>query len=180
MTATPRPGPTTESPGRRPADLLDFLDFAHRAGLLSQPSAAAYRLGAQRIISTLPEHATEDLTLLDPDHAIALFESAKSASVSQASARQYAGSFRRALILFCDYVADPGRWRATAAENADAVGWIPAADGGLDLTIPLPRSRAMRLHLPPGVTENDARLARRIISSYLRELTTTPAPAQGA
>lgn len=172
MTATPRPGPMTQTPGRRPADLLAFLEFASRAGLLTQPNGAAYRLGASRILSALPEHATGDLTRLNPDHAIALFESANTGSVSKATCRQYAGSFRKALTLFRDYLADPERWRAKAAENSGAVGWSTAADGGLDLTIPLPRARAMRLHLPPDVTENDARLARRIISSYLRELTT--------
>lgn len=174
MTATPRPGPTSETPGRRPADLFDFLDFAHRAGLVTHSSAAAYRLGASRIISALPEHATDDLTRLKPEHAIAVFESANAEAVSRATRRQYAGSFRKALVLFCDYISDPERWRAKAAENAAAVGWSPAADGGADLTIPLPRARAMRLHLPADVTENDARLARKIISSYLREITTAP------
>lgn len=174
MTATPRPGPTAQAPGRRTADLLAFLEFAHRAGLLTQANAAAYRLGASRILSALPDHATDDLTRLNPDHAIALFESANAGTVSKATCRQYAGSLRKALILFRDYLDDPERWRAKAAEKRGAVGWSNAADGGLDLTIPLPRARAMRLHLPPDVTENDARLARRIISSYLREIATSP------
>lgn len=176
MTATPQPGSTLQVPGRRPADLLDFLEFAHHAGLLTLSSAAAYRLGSSRILSALPQHTTEDLTALDPDHAIALFEAANGQGVSQATCRQYAGSLRRALILFRDYLADPERWHAKAAQNAETVGWNRAADGGMDLTIPLPRSRTMRLHLPADLTENDARLVRRIISSYLRELTTTPAP----
>ncbi|HTJ72618.1 MAG TPA: hypothetical protein VL551_34085 [Actinospica sp.] len=174
MTATQRPGPVTDAPGRRTADLLAFLDFAHRAGLLTQANAAAYRLGASRILSALPEHATDDVTRLNPEHAIAVFASANTASVSQTTCRQYAGSLRKALILFADYLADPERWHAKAAANSGAVGWNRAADGGLDLTIPLPRARAMRLHLPADVTENDARLARKLISSYLREITTAP------
>src|SRR5579872_5874613 len=168
-------GDTAEPPpGRVAPDLLAFLDFARRAGLLTEPTAASYRLGASRVLSALPEHATADLTTLNTDHAVAVFDAANAATVSKATRRQYAGAFRKALILFSSYLADPERWHAKAAANTNAHGWAPAADGGLDLTIPLPRHRAMRLHLPPDVTENDARLAKRLISSYLREL----APAQ--
>lgn len=171
MTATPRPGPATESSGARTADLLDFLDFARAAGLLTQSSAAAYRLGASRILSALPEHATEDLSVLNPDHAIAVFEAAeKSQSVSKATRRQYAGSFRKALHLFRSYLAEPERWHAKA-EQGKAPGWTPACDGGMDLEIPLPRKRSMRLHLPADLTANDARLIRRNVSSYLAAIT---------
>lgn len=174
MTATPRPGPTTETPGARTADLLDFLDFARCAGLLSQSSAAAYRLGASRILSALPEHAIKDLRALNPDHAIAVFEDECGETVSKVTRRQYAGSFRKALHLFRSYLDEPERWHAKAAEGT-APGWTPASDGGMDLEIPLPRHRSMRLHLPTDITANDARLIRRSVSSYLEAL--TPAAA---
>ena len=170
MTATPPPDPaTTPPPGRGPADLLAFLDLAFRAGLLSQPTAAAYRLGSRRILSALPEHACADVTTLNPDRAIAVFAADQGQGLSEMTCRQYAAGFRKALILFANYLAAPERWRAKVAEFA-APGWIPAADGGLDLTIPLPKHHAMRLHLPADVTANDTRLARRLISSYLAEI----------
>ena len=178
MTATPRPGPTTETTGARTADLLDFLDFAHRAGLLSQSSAAAYRLGASRILSALPEHAAEDLLALNPDHAIAVFEAEVGETISKVTRRQYAGAFRKALHLFRSYLAEPERWHAKAAEGR-APGWTPASDGGMDLEIPLPRHRSMRLHLPTDLTANDARLIRRNVSSYLDAIAPAAATSEG-
>ncbi|WP_194913252.1 hypothetical protein [Catenulispora rubra] len=173
MTATPPPGPTTQAPGRTTADLLAFLDRAFRAGLLTQPTAASYRLGANRVLSALPEHATADVTTLNADHAVAVFEDAEGQTISTATRRQYVASFRKALILFSSYIAEPERWHQAAPSEPGTglgPGWTPAHDGGQELTIPLPRHRSMRLHLPPGVTANDTRLAKRLISSYLNEI----------
>ena len=173
MTADPIPSPTTQAPGRTTADLLAFLDDAFRAGLLTQPTAASYRLGANRVLSALPEHATADLTTLNPDYAIVVFEDAEGETISATTRRQYVGSFRKALILFSSYVAEPERWHqlaGTGSGTGSGPGWMAAADGSQELTIPLPRHRTMRLHLPPGVTANDTRLAKRLISSYLNEI----------
>lgn len=170
MTATPLPGPATSPPGRGTADLLDFLDFARRAGLITQPTAASYRLGARRILSALPKNATADLTALNPDHAVAVFAASDDADVTEATRRQYESSFRKAHFLYLSYLADPARWHAAAGQNPAAPGWSTAEDGGQELTIPLPRHRTMRLHLPADVTANDTRLAKRLISSYLNEL----------
>jgi hypothetical protein len=170
MSAVPPGNRGTVSPGRETADLLAFLDFACHAGLLSRSSTAAYRLGARRVLSALPEQATADLTVLLADRAIAVFNATCAKTISEATRRQYAASFRKALMLFRDYVKQPQRWHDKAAENGNTPGWTPTADGGVDLTIPLPRARAMRVHLPADVTANDARLAKRLISSYLNEL----------
>ncbi|WP_344667740.1 hypothetical protein [Catenulispora yoronensis] len=174
MTATPPPEPPAANLGRTPADLLAFIDFAFRAGLLTQPSAVSYRLGARRILSALPAHATADLTTLNPEHAIAVFAAAEGEAITKATCAQYAGGFRKALILFRDYTADPGHWQAKAEQGTGAPGWSTADDGGQELTIPLPRQRTMRLHLPADVTANDTRLAKRLISSYLNELPAAP------
>lgn len=174
MTATPPPSPTLHAPGRTTADLLDFLDFACRAGLLTQPTAASYRLGARRILASLPERSTADLTRLSVPDAIHVFTTCGGADgLTEGTRRHYAASFRNAMILFRDYLANPGRWHAKAGQNLSAPGWTTAEDGGQELTIPLPRHRTMRLHLPADVTPNDTRLAKRLISSYLNEL---PAP----
>ncbi|WP_194894134.1 hypothetical protein [Catenulispora pinisilvae] len=170
MSAMPPGSHGTAVPGRETADLLAFLDFACHAGLLSSSSTAAYRLGARRILSALPEQATADLTVLLDDRAIAVFNATSGETISEATRRQYAASFRKALMLFRDYLKQPQRWHDKAAENGNAPGWTPTADGGVDLTIPLPRARAMRVHLPADVTANDARLAKRVLSSYLAEI----------
>ena len=128
MTATPPPGPaTTPPPGRGPADLLDFLDFARRAGLITQPTAASYRLGARRVLSALPKQAICDLSALNPDHAVAVF-AADDATVTEATRRQYASAFRKAHFLYLSYLADPARWHAAAGQNPAAPGWSTAAD----------------------------------------------------
>lgn len=173
MNATPDAPPATGACGKSTADLLAFLDFACRAGLLSRASTAAYRLGARRILSALPGQATEDLTALHLGHAIGVFNATDGKAVSEATRRQYAASLRKAVALFCDYIQKPQRWHDKAAENSQTQGWRPGADGGVDLTIPLPRDRTMRVHLPADVTANDARLAKRVLSTYLAELTPT-------
>lgn len=173
MNAASETIPAIDACGTATEDLLYFLNFACYAGLLSHSSAAAYRLGARRILSALPEQATTDLTTLHVEHAIAVFNATDGKTVSEATRRQYATSCRKALTLFRDYLLQPQRWHDKAAEKNPTPGWTPATDGGVDLTIPLPRARTMRVHLPAELTANDARLAKRFLNTYLAEITPT-------
>jgi hypothetical protein len=173
MNATSETAQATGAGGTATADLLAFLDFACHAGLLSHSSTAAYRLGTRRILSALPEQATADVTALHLERAIAVFNATDGKSICEATRRQYATSFRRAIALFRDYLLQPQRWHDKAAEKNPTPGWTPATDGGVDLTIPLPRARTMRVHLPADVTANDARLAKRFLNTYLAEITPT-------
>lgn len=154
-------------PGRTTADLLAFLDYARRTGLLTDASATTYRQGALRILSAQLDPDACDLIGLDTEVAIAQFTVANP-DLSDASRRQYASGFRKAQHLLRDYHANPARWHEKA-EHAEH-GWLAHEDGGLELHIPLTRDREIQLILPPEFNAADMRLARRVLNAYLRGL----------
>lgn len=120
-----------------------------------------------------PGRTSADLLALDAEAAIARFTLANP-DLSNASRKQYAGGFRKAQHLLRDYHANPARWHEKP-EHAEH-GWRAHEDGGLELGIPLARNREIHLVLPPEFTAADMRLARRVLSAYLRGLIPAETP----
>ena len=164
------PDTSAPTPGRTTSDLLAFLDYTRRAGLLPETSIATYRQGLLRILSAQPDPQAADIITLETEAAIARFTAANP-DLAPASLRQYASGFRKAQHLLRDYHANPARWHAKAGDGEH--GWQRHEDGALELHIPLARNREIQLILPPDYGPADMPLARRILAAYLRGLIPT-------
>ncbi|NUP46261.1 MAG: hypothetical protein HOW97_02945 [Catenulispora sp.] len=110
MSAPGTGAPDTPPTGSTAADLIAFWDWAQATGQVRHDTGRANKLACHRILSTRPQWQSLDARALDPEALIDAFMMANTDVLAIGTIDNYASTFRKALGLFRDYLADPDGW----------------------------------------------------------------------
>lgn len=95
--------------GTTAADLIAFWDWAQATGQVRHDTGRANKLACHRLLSTQSQWQSVDVTRLDPEALIDAFM-LDNDDLAIGTIDNYASTFRKALGLFQDFVADPEGW----------------------------------------------------------------------
>ena len=160
--------------GSTAADLIAFWNWALAAGQVRADTGRGNRNACRRILSTQPAWPSLDVRDLEEEAVIADYTAAHRDQVSQNTLDNYSSTFRRALGLFRDYLADPAAWSPDLPRHhrrpPRAASLPPQAPGVLQ--IHLAGGRTAELRVPLDLTPADAEDAMKTLRRVLPALAT--------
>lgn len=174
------PGAANTPPtGSTGADLIAFWDWVADSGQVRPDTGRANKLACRRILHAYDQWQSLDVIGLDPEAAIDAFSLAHENDLAVGTIDNYASTFRKALGLFRDYLADPDGWSpARPRHRRRPRRPIPGADRAPGhLSINLAEGRTAELTYPADLTVADAAAA---IHTLRKVLPTLPASSKQA
>ena len=93
--------------GRSRADLLKFLDYMGRKGLIPANTASARKAAANKVLQILSDDEAEDVTSLDVDETVRRFGNKFRSDYTAESLQSYASRVRSSLDDFKRHCDDP-------------------------------------------------------------------------
>ena len=177
MSAADTDAANTPPTGSTAADLIAFWDWVAASGQVRPDTGRANKLACRRILDAYGQWQSLDVTGLDPEAAIDAFSLAHENDLAVGTIDNYASTFRKALGLFRDYLADPDGWSpARPRHRRRPRRPIRGADRTPGhLSINLAEGRTAELTYPADFTPADAAAA---IATLRRVLPTLPDAGQ--
>ncbi len=93
--------------GRSRVDLLKFLDYMGRKGLIPANTASARKAAANKVLQILSDDEAEDVTALDVDETVRRFGNKFRSDYTAESLQSYASRVRSSLDDFKRHCDDP-------------------------------------------------------------------------
>jgi hypothetical protein len=105
-----KPAPSAPAKEAKPVTsydkMIEVFQAAVARGEMGAGSLAGYKAGVRKVLSVLESGMATDITKVDVEMALAVFE-AKTPTLLDQTRKTYAADFKRALTLYRLYLADP-------------------------------------------------------------------------
>ena len=111
--------------------LMAFLDYTSDKGLVHKETVKAIKVSVREILAQVqgPDWESQDVRGLDAEDVLQRFDTRSAGKFSPKSLQSYHGRFRRALVMYSEYVQDPGGWRP-AKQPRSSTGTARRRDPG--------------------------------------------------
>jgi hypothetical protein len=160
--------------GSTAADLIAFWDWALAAGQVRLDTGRGIKNACARILSATPGWQNLDVHAVDVQRAVAAYARANVGTVSEKTLGIYASTFRRGLMLYRDFLADPDSFDPDLPRHRPWPQRAATQPGGTGrLQIRLARGRTAELTYPADLTPADAAKAIHTLRKVLPALPAT-------
>ena len=171
--------------------VIKFLDYLEKKGMMAPATARARKAAINLVLANLDDRQAEDVTVVNLDDLMNIFEQKQGSAVNSASLRAYRGRVKSALADFANYLENPLAFKPNikareriASANPSAVGTAaylpegripdisrssPAVGGPMASSIlPIPIRENLTIHIqgvPFDLTEAEAKKIAAVIQA---------------
>ncbi len=102
---------------RSRSELLDFLDYLARKGLMNKATVSARKAAANKVLSVLDDSEAEDVSILDIDDIMGRFNNLNGGKYTPDSLAAYKSRLKTAIDDFLSYLRNPMAFKPGMSSN---------------------------------------------------------------